>query len=96
MTELAPQPLTPKAPRGMRTFTSHRQVDQSGVSGTGVVLEGVEFSTGLVIVHWLTPPPMGSLNVFMSMQQFLDIHINPHPGNVTTITWGDGEEQVYD
>lgn len=38
---------------GMRTFVLQRDVDVSGVSGTGVVAEGVEFSDGSAVVHWL-------------------------------------------
>src|SRR5256885_979339 len=45
-----------RAPHGMRTFTLRREEDVSGVSGTGIVLEGTLFSTGVVVVHWLTPP----------------------------------------
>lgn len=35
-----------------RLFELHRDVDVSGVSGTGVVAEGVEFSDGTVVIHW--------------------------------------------
>lgn len=84
--------LTPRAPRGMRTFTVHRDEDVSGVSGTGIVVEGVVFSTGLVVIHWLTPPPRGSLNVFDSWEQFMAIHVGSHPENRSVIAWSDGEE----
>jgi len=33
-----------RAPEGMRRFTMRREFDASGVSGTGVVLEGVQFA----------------------------------------------------
>jgi len=36
-----------------RTFVLHRDEDVSGVSGTGVVAEGVVFSDGAVVVRWL-------------------------------------------
>lgn len=39
---------------GMRTFHVHRDEDESGVSGTGVVAEGVLFSNGKVFVNWLS------------------------------------------
>jgi hypothetical protein len=39
--ELKPKPPTKFAPRGIETFTVCRQGDESGVSGTGVVIEGV-------------------------------------------------------
>ena len=36
----------------MRTFTLRRDTDVSGVSGTGTVAEGVEFSDGTVALRW--------------------------------------------
>jgi len=83
-----------RAPDGMRRFTMRREFDVSGVSGTGIVLEGVHFSTGVVVIHWLTPPPRGSISVFDDMEQFLSIHVRPHPGNHTVLRWEDGEELV--
>lgn len=38
----------------MRRFVLVRSEDMSGVSGTGVVCEGVEFSDGHIALHWLT------------------------------------------
>jgi hypothetical protein len=76
----------------MRRFVMHRVHDVSGVSGTGLVLEGVLFSTGVVVVHWLTPPPRGSISVFDSLDQFLAIHVRPHPDNESMIVFEDGEQ----
>jgi hypothetical protein len=78
----------------MRRFTMRREFDCSGVSGTGIVLEGVAFSTGVVVIHWLTPPPRGSISVFDSLPQFLDIHVRPHPTNRTVLEFEDGERMV--
>lgn len=83
--------MTDRAPQGMRRFVMHRHFDVSGVSGTGLVLEGVHFSTGVVVVHWLTPPPRGSISVFDSLEQFLSIHVRPHPDNETVLVFEDGE-----
>jgi hypothetical protein len=83
--------MTERAPEGMRRFVMHREQDVSGVSGTGLVLEGVLFSTGVVVVHWLTPPPRGSISVFDSLDQFLDIHVKPHPTNHSFLLFEDGE-----
>ena len=80
----------------MRRFTMRRVRDVSGVSGTGVVLEGVLFSTGVVVIHWLTPAPRGSISVFDSMDQFLGIHVVPHPDNLTVVTFEDGEQLTPD
>ncbi|MDY7103461.1 MAG: hypothetical protein S0880_19930 [Actinomycetota bacterium] len=79
-----------RAPAGMRNFEMFRELDVSGVSGTGKVLEGVQFSTGTVVIHWLTPPPRGSIAVFDSMEQFLSIHVRPHPENRAAIRFTDG------
>lgn len=81
-----------RAPHGMRRFTMGRDFDYSGVSGTGIVLEGVQFSTGVVVIHWLTPPPRGSISIFDSLDQFLAIHVKPHPDNRTVLVFEDGEE----
>lgn len=81
-----------RAPSGMRTFTLWRESDASGVSGTGMVLEGTLFSTGVVVVHWLTPPPRGSIAIFDSLQQLLSIHVHPHPENRTVVAFDDGFE----
>jgi hypothetical protein len=36
----------------MRRFTLHRDEDVSGVSGTGVIVEGIEFTDGAVAYRW--------------------------------------------
>jgi len=76
----------------MRAFTLRREEDASGVSGTGIVLEGTLFSTGVVVVHWLTPPPRGSIAIFDTLDQLLSIHVHPHPENGTVLTFEDGLE----
>jgi hypothetical protein len=81
-----------RAPSGMRCFTLRRESDVSGVSGTGVVLEGVIFSTGAVVIHWLTPPPRGSIALFDTLEQFLSIHVVPHPENHSVLAFDDGLE----
>lgn len=37
----------------MRTFVLIRDQDVSGISGTGKVAEGVEFSDGSVVMRWV-------------------------------------------
>lgn len=88
--------MTERAPAGMRRFTMRREQDVSGVSGTGIVLEGVLFSSGVVVVHWLTPPPRGSIAVFDTFAQFLSIHVAPHPENHTRLEFEDGVELTGD
>jgi hypothetical protein len=81
-----------RAPSGIRCFTLRREEDASGVSGTGVVLEGTLFSTGVVVVHWLTPPPRGSIAIFDTLDQLLSIHVRPHPENRAVLAFDDGVE----
>ncbi len=40
----------------MRTFQLHRDTDVSGVSGTGVVADGVVFPDGTTVIRWRTLP----------------------------------------
>jgi hypothetical protein len=41
-----------------RRFYGDRSTDVTGISGEGVVVEGVVFSDGWGITHWLDRPPM--------------------------------------
>ena len=92
---LKPKRPTTQAPQGIRTFTIARQYDETGVSGIGVVIEGVVLATGQAIIHWLTPAPRGALAIFDSMADFIKIHIKPHPGNASILTWDDGEQERF-
>jgi len=40
-----------------RRFELHRDVDQSGISGTGLVAEGMVCRDGVVMMRWLTEWP---------------------------------------
>mgnify|MGYP005813502891 CR=1 FL=1 len=80
----------------MRSFLLVRDVDVSGVSGTGVVAEGVEFSDGAVALHWLAGE-VHSTAVFGSLAEVRAVH--GHNG-ATRIVTADGEvlrrlEQVW-
>jgi hypothetical protein len=92
---LKPAPPAKLAPRGIRTFTVARQVDESGVSGTGVVIEGMMLGTGQCVIHWLYPPPRGGIAIFDSMNDFIKVHIEPHPSNKTILTYQDGEQETF-
>ena len=93
--ELIPKKPSRLCPRGIQTFTVARQNDETGVSGEGVVIEGVLLATGQCIAHWLYPRPKGSIAIFDSMNDFITVHIKPHPGNRTIITYDDGEQERY-
>jgi hypothetical protein len=62
-------PLT--AARG-RMFKLVRDDDETGISGTGVVAEGVEFSNGMCAMCWLTA--MHSVAVYPNVRQLEAIH----------------------
>ena len=93
--DLIPKPPPKRAPRGIRSFTVCRQHDQTGVSGEGVIIEGVVLASGHCIIHWLFPPPRGGIAIFDSLEDFLKVHVKPHPENKTIITFEDGEQKEY-
>ncbi len=93
--DLIPKAPPKLAPRGIRAFTVFRESDETGVSGDGVVIEGVELATGQSIIHWLYPPPRGGIAIFESMDDFIKVHIGPHPANNTIITFQDGEQLKF-
>jgi len=93
--DLKPKKPAKLAPQGIRTFTVCRINDESGVSGTGIVIEGITLATGQCVVHWLYPAPRGSIAMFDSISDFATVHIKPHPGNETIITYEDGEQVHY-
>jgi hypothetical protein len=71
----------------MRRFYLYRSVDITGVSGTGVIAEGIEFSDGRVALKWRSKTP--SVIVYMDMADMLIVH--GHNGN-TTVHWVDEEK----
>lgn len=66
----------------MRTFKLVRTTDVSGVSGTGIVAEGVEFSSGKCSLAWVTQ--YRSVAVYDSIHELEAIH--GHDG-ATVIEW---------
>lgn len=55
-----------------KRFNFFRETDISGVSGTGVVAEGVLFSNNKVVVTWTGHHT--SVNVFDSLAEFEAVH----------------------
>lgn len=56
----------------MRTFTLHRDEDPTGISGTGVVAQAVEFDDGTVALRWLGDSP--TTVIHRSMLSVASIH----------------------
>ena len=82
-----------------RLFHIVRHNDESGVSGTGRVLDGVLWANGWVQIMWRTdldPLKRGksSITFFDSFTAFEDIHVNSHPSNNTEIVWVDDEVNI--
>ena len=92
---LLPKAPAKLAPRGIQSFTVYRTEDETGVSGDGIVIEGVRMATGQCVIHWLYPPPRGGIAIFDSMDDFIKVHIKPHPVNKTIITFDDGEQMRF-
>lgn len=69
----------------MRPFQLVRREDLSGVSGTGLVAEGVAFSDGTVALRWLTGEHR-STGLHSSIRAVLAVH--GHEGR-TQIRWLD-------
>ena len=65
----------------MRTFHLQRNEDETGVSGTGIVAEGVEFSNGVCILCWLDE--LLSLKIYNSIEDVERIH--GHKGKTNII-----------
>lgn len=68
----------------MARFHLRRDVDATGVSGTGVVAEGVQFSNGWIALTWLTEHT--SVVFYPSMADVY--HIHGHQGS-TIVVWLD-------
>ena len=73
----------------MRTFVLQRIVDHSGVAGTGIVAEGVEFSNGMCVLRWKIVPhgmnyvPKG-VGIYESIAHVVAVH--GHGGD-TVVEW---------
>jgi len=95
--DLLPKPIipSPKCPAGMRTFTVYRGSDETGVSGTGVIIQGVLFANGRCVIQWLCDPDPGDTQI-KDFERFLDTHVRTHPTNKTILTFGDGEQLKFD
>jgi hypothetical protein len=68
----------------IRRFHFVRSEDVSGVSGTGIVAEGVEFTDGSIVVRWLSHT--ASFGTFSNLKTFLAVHGHNGAG---TVEWVD-------
>lgn len=68
----------------MRRFYLQRTEDESGVSGTGRVAEGVEFDDGQCAMQWLSHKT--SITFFRNIRNLKSIHGH---GGKTKVIWID-------
>lgn len=66
----------------MKQFLLVRNEDETGISGTGVVAEGVEFSHGECVISWMTTHR--SIGVYPNIKELINIH--GHAGK-TVVEW---------
>jgi hypothetical protein len=68
----------------MRTFTLERDIDETGISGTGTVAEGIEFTDGIVVMKWI----VGDFRSITTWVQGIDAveAIHGHEGK-TRVVW---------
>lgn len=77
---------TPNRPYPPRRFVFRRNADTTGFSGTGIAVEGAQFSHGGVVLMWLGE--LRSLVEWASIQEA--ITVNGHGGD-TVVEWLDPE-----
>ncbi|MEU6768551.1 hypothetical protein ABZ916_39335 [Streptomyces sp. NPDC046853] len=73
-----------------RRFHLVRDVDETGTSGTGVVVEGLEFTDGTVALRWLTATT--STAIYASIADVETIHGH---GGKTRVVWVDGQTEPH-
>jgi hypothetical protein len=70
---------------GLRRFLLERHEDHSGVSGTGIVAEGCQFTDGTAVLRWCVG--LRSTAIYASVDELMQIH--GHNG-ATDLVWTDG------
>jgi hypothetical protein len=70
----------------VRRFHLNRVEDETGISGTGVITDGIEFDDGTVIMKWNTFTT--SVGIYRCIDDVIKIH--GHEGK-TKILWADSE-----
>jgi hypothetical protein len=67
---------------GMRMFCLIRKEDVSGVSGTGRVAEGIQFSDGTAAIRWVGRT--ASMVFWQSVDDAMEVHGH---GGATELVW---------
>lgn len=67
----------------MKTFHLQRDQDETGISGTGKVAEGVQFDDGKVVLRWVTGDHRSTV-IWDDMESVEVIHGH---GGKTRVVW---------
>lgn len=70
----------------MRTFVLQRDTDVTGVSGTGIVADGVQFDDGRVVLYW-----RGDLRSVVVWDHLASVEVIHGHDGATRIIFTDGE-----
>lgn len=89
MKDLEARDREPEEEDPVRRFNLIRRNDPTEISGTGVVVEGVEFSDGFAAIHWLSE--YGSWTLWRSTAEMMTVH--GHDG-ATELVWLDPRQGV--
>ncbi len=76
--------MTGHDPSHFRRFLLYRSEDECNVSGTGIVAEGIRFSSGRCVIAWLTETP--SVGIYESIADVEAVHGH---GGKTIVRWVD-------
>lgn len=74
-------------------FQLDRIADHSGVSGTGIVADGVEFPDGTVALRWRGD--VQSTVIYDSLEDVIKIHGHGGATQLKFVTKGDYEPHIY-
>jgi hypothetical protein len=85
----------------LRGFSILRTTDLTGVSGTGVVAEGVVFNDGTAELRWVVKAKLadGSMRKINSVTMFADwrdVALLHGHGGASSLVWSDTGEKVSD
>jgi len=78
-----PGPLRDFSKNMHKRFQLERDEDITGVSGTGVVAEGIEFSDGVVCLHWISSWPSSIVHYDRGMDSVQ--HVHGHDGKTRIV-----------
>lgn len=73
-----------------RLFTLYRHQDETGISGTGRVLDGVIFHNGKTVICWRSDiskndPDLSSITIYNTWEAFKKVHVDSHGENTSRI-----------